>query len=55
MQSNLKQITAGMHSHEHQDMQTTKFCTVAPNIPKSTVWKLSYITVLLPKILRSPL
>jgi len=42
MQSNLKQITAGMHSHEYQDMQATKFCMMAPNIQRCRVWKLPY-------------
>ena len=38
MQSDLKQITAGMHRHGHEDMQATKFCMVAPNIQRSSVW-----------------
>ena len=52
MRSGLKQITAGMHRHGHEDMQATKFCMVAPNIQRSSVWKSPYITVLVSRILR---
>jgi len=52
MRSDLKQITAGVHRHGHEDMQATKFCMVAPNIQRSSVWKLPYITVLVSRILR---
>jgi len=38
----------------HQVTQMTKFCMVAPNICRSSVWNLLRVTLLGPRVLRKP-
>jgi len=50
----LKQLSflAGVHKFQESVYQTTKFCTVAPNISRYWVWNLLQFTLLAPTSLR---